>query len=284
MIPPAAVSRQRCSDVARVPISARLMWGLMVDAFADWFESHAGLAGWAQAGGATIPIAVTWFLARSESRATRSSELEQLKMALFLVADAFDHLARANRLFADREHIARSAERLVRNVPLRHARESMVRAEERGGLPVAALSAVVSCSADVSRALEIARRMSGRTWETDAPAFTGAVGTLRNRLKALAATVHKRGGRLQPGDPVVLNMWLRKPWPIRCLEWLRRQTTGRLFHWSVTTDSPLARAYQRLVFGHELQFTSTEDVDAGHDTQSFGPPQVDPRRSVQRWR
>lgn len=213
----------------------------------SWFDRHSGLAGWAQAVGATIAIFLSWYLARSEVRATRHREVDQLKMALFLLAEAFDHLARANRGFEDPSIVVPIATKLLANAPLRHARESMIRAEERGGLPTAAMGALVASGADISRALDIVNGISSRTAPDKVPAFGGAVGTLRNRIKALAALVERRGGRYLPGDPNVLIMWLKPPLPIRINNWLHRRTTGSLMRWALTTDSWPARVYRRRV-------------------------------------
>lgn len=50
-----------------------------------WLEAHEKLAGWAQFLGATIALAVTWWLARGEARARRINLTNRLKSTMLLV-------------------------------------------------------------------------------------------------------------------------------------------------------------------------------------------------------
>ncbi len=236
--------------------------------FLRWLNDQDGLAGWAQAIGATTAILLTWFLARSEVRMARAQEVEQMKVALFLIADAHDHLARFSRSFENREGASRIAKRLESNSALRHARDGMIRAEERGGLPAAALSALISASADISRALEFVREIPDGNPDGAIASYRGAVATLKNRCKSLASVIAARGGTESPGDPAVLARWLEVPLHRRLRSWVYSRTTGRLMMWSMSSNSRAARWYRRYVLRARVMYSSNSyDQTSAEDRQ-----------------
>lgn len=213
----------------------------------DWVAAIAAseaAAAWAQAVGATVAIGLTWWLARGENRARQRTEIDQMKVALFLMADAFDHLSRTSRGFENQDAIIRVANKILHNDALSQTRQSIIRAEERGGIPVAALSALVSSSADVTRALAIAKTMNVYNAVEVVPAYRGAVATLKNRCRSLAAHIHKRGGYLEADDPVLLHLWLKKSPRQR----LRRLVMRPIALWSLSRDGRVAHFVRRSLF------------------------------------